>query len=191
MEKEKKQHYLSTSIKKVVATDDTIKQMVKEDIERLGLDADLWLYDTSKVTDMSGLFADTDFRGDISKWDVSKVEDMTGMFKNCRGFNGDLTQWNINKRCKTEDMFSGCCIDEKNKPEGLRLEGERGSTQIKVFNSENSTPNCKEIEKEVNAFLVEHKDKMMVKDIKYSATEPNTHNPLWKNWTVMVIYEVI
>ena len=102
-----------------------------------------------------------------------------------------MTKWKLNKRCLKDAMFSGCFIDEKNKPDGLRLEGKSGSTQIKIFNSEKSTPDCKEIEKEVNAFLVEHKDKMKVKDIKYSATEPNTGNPLWKNWTVMVIYEVI
>ena len=36
-----------------------------------------------------------------------------------------------------------------------------------------------------------HKNKMKVKDIKYSATEPNADNPMWINWTVMVIYEVI
>lgn len=184
---------LSTKVNPIkhVATNDNINQLVNDEIKRLGWEADLQFIDTSEVTDMSGLFANTCFCGDISKWDVSKVEDMTGMFRNCRGFNGDLTTWKLNKRCVTDAMFSGCFIDEKNKPEGLRLEGRSGSTQIKIFNSEKSTPDCKEIEKEVNAFLVEHKDKMKVKDIKYSATEPNTGNPLWKNWTVMVIYEVI
>jgi hypothetical protein len=188
-----KHGYLSTKVKPytIVATDDDIKEIVDKEMKRLGNAAILDHIDVSGVYCMKDLFADTDFCGDISKWDVSKVEDMTGMFRNCRGFNGNLTTWKLNKRCKTDGMFSGCLIDEKNKPEGLRLEGESGSTQIKIFNSEKSTPDCKEIEKEVNAFLVEHKDKMKVKDIKYSATEPNTGNPLWKNWTVMVIYDVI
>lgn len=177
--------------KKIVVTDDNIRQIVKEVLESIGADVDFWQYDTSGVTDMRELFADTDFRGDVSGWDVSNVEDMTGMFRNCKNFNGDLTKWKLNKKCKTVGMFSGCLIDEKNKPVGLRLEGESGSTQIKIFTSEKSTPDCKGVEKEVNAFLVEHKDKMKVKDIKYSATEPNAGNPLWKNWTVMVIYDVI
>ncbi len=184
---------LSTKVNptKHVATNENIVQLVNDEIKRLGWEADLQFIDTSEVTNMCELFANTCFCGDVSKWDVSKVEDMTGMFKNCRGFNGDLTKWKLNKRCLTDAMFSGCLIDEKNKPDGLRLDGESGSIQIKIFNSEKSTPDCKEIVKEVNAFLVEHKDKMKVKDIKYSATEPNTGNPLWKNWTVMVIYEVI
>ena len=78
---------LSTKVNPIkhVATNDNIKQLVNDEIKRLGLEADLQFIDTSEVTDMSGLFANTCFCGDISKWDVSKVEDMTGMFRNCRG----------------------------------------------------------------------------------------------------------
>ena len=45
------------------------------------------------------------------------------------------------------------------------------------------------MEKQVNDFLKENEDKIIVKDIKYSVTEGNFGNPIWKNWTVMVIYE--
>ena len=31
----------------------------------------------------------------------------------------------------------------------------------------------------------------MVKDIKYTTNELNPRNPLWRNWSVMVIYDVI
>ncbi len=173
---------------KIHATDETIKDIVIDQIKLFGHGACLDHVDVSEVFDMSELFANTGFCGDISSWHVTNVIDMTGMFRNCKDFNGDLTKWIINKRCKTDDMFSGCCIEEKNKPEALRLEGEKGSTQIRIFNSEGASPDCKKIEKEVNAFLDMHKDKMKVKDIKYSA---ETNNSTWKNWTVMVIYEVI
>ena len=46
-------------------------------------------------------------------------------------------------------------------------------------------------EKKVNNFLSEHKDTIIVRDIKYSADYPNPNNSAWQNWTVMVIYEVV
>ena len=30
---------------------------------------------------------------------------------------------------------------------------------------------------------------LLVKDIKYTAESSNPNNPIWKNWTVMIIYE--
>ena len=64
-------------------------------------------------------------------------------------------------------------------------------TQIKIFINSNHEANAHEkLEKQVNDFLVENDGKIIVKDIKYSVTEGNFDNPIWKNWTVMVIYEV-
>ncbi len=63
-------------------------------------------------------------------------------------------------------------------------------TQIKIFMNTKEVANVQEImEKQVNDFLKENEDKIIVKDIKYSVTEGNFGNPIWKNWTVMVIYE--
>jgi hypothetical protein len=45
-------------------------------------------------------------------------------------------------------------------------------------------------EQKVNNFLSEHKDKIVVRDIKYTAEYSNPHNSAWQNWTAMVIYEV-
>lgn len=47
----------------------------KSIIQRYGNISD---WDTSSVTDMSGLFQDTTFNSDISKWDTSKVTTMQG-----------------------------------------------------------------------------------------------------------------
>ena len=64
-------------------------------------------------------------------------------------------------------------------------------TQIKIFINKNNETNVHEkIEKQVNDFLKENEGKIIVKDIKYSVTEGNFDNPIWKNWTMMVIYEV-
>lgn len=62
-------------------------------------------------------------------------------------------------------------------------------TQIKLFKA--NTPKMEEFEAKVNAFLKENKDKIVVKDIKYTGDTPNPHNDAWNIWTVMIIYEVI
>ena len=61
--------------------------------------------------------------------------------------------------------------------------------QIKLFRDH--TPELEKFEKQVNNFLCEHKDKIVVRDIKYTAEDPNPHNSAWQNWTAMVIYEVV
>ena len=64
--------------------------------------------------------------------------------------------------------------------------------QIKLFRDH--TPELEKLEKfekQVNNFLCEHKDKIVVRDIKYTAEYPNPHNSAWQNWTAMVIYEVV
>ena len=45
-----------------------------------------WL-DVSGITDMSNLFKDTKYNGDISKWDTSNVTDMSYMFCAAKNFN--------------------------------------------------------------------------------------------------------
>lgn len=61
--------------------------------------------------------------------------------------------------------------------------------QIKLFRDR--TPDMEKFEKQVNTFLSDNKDTIIVKDIKYTADYPNPHNSAWQNWTVMVIYETV
>lgn len=61
--------------------------------------------------------------------------------------------------------------------------------QIKLFRDR--TPDMEKFEKQVNTFLSENKDTIIVKDIKYTTDYPNPHNSAWQNWTVMVIYETV
>ena len=61
--------------------------------------------------------------------------------------------------------------------------------QIKLFRDH--TPEMEKFEKLVNNFLSEHKDKIVVRDIKYTAEYINPHNSAWQNWTAMVICEVV
>ena len=100
---------------KIIATDKTIKEIVKNEIKRLGLTADLNHIDTSKVTDMSYLFYGTIFDGDISNWDVSNVENMNYMFYNSQ-FNQDISKWNINLKILKEVPlnFDNNAVDNNN-----------------------------------------------------------------------------
>ncbi|HHP0319300.1 TPA: BspA family leucine-rich repeat surface protein [Campylobacter jejuni] len=66
--------------------------------------------DTSKITDMSELFANstrTDFSG-IETWNTSNVKNMAGMFWGCENFNQDLSSWNTSKVKTMAYMFWGC-----------------------------------------------------------------------------------
>ena len=62
---------------------DLLKQLIKE----RGNEGDFNDIDTSKITDMSGLFDNIDnrdkFNGDISNWDVSNVNYNYKIFENC------------------------------------------------------------------------------------------------------------
>lgn len=103
-----------------------------------------WI-NVSKIKDMSFLFWQSHFNGDISKWDVSNVEDMFEMFY-ASDFNNDISKWNVAKvrsmkwmflqskftrnicdwtisnETKTDGMFMDCPIASTNKPMVLQLQ---------------------------------------------------------------------
>ena len=63
-------------------------------------------WDTSKVTDMSGLFSNwPKFNDDINNWDVSNVESMEEMFSFSMKFNQPLNKWNTKKVTNMAGMF--------------------------------------------------------------------------------------
>ena len=51
-------------------------------------------WDVSNVTNMIGMFNNSDFNADISKWNVSKVRRMSDMFEKSK-FSGDLSKWDV------------------------------------------------------------------------------------------------
>ena len=92
--------------KRIVANNDNIKEIVEDEIKRLGNKADLNYIDVSNVTVMNSLFEYSKFNGDISKWDVSKVENMNSMFSYSK-FNQDISNWDVGNVMDMSWMFAG------------------------------------------------------------------------------------
>jgi len=67
---------------------------------------DISKWDTSNVTNMSGMFSNSLFNGDISKWDTSNVIDMNNMFSWSK-FNGNISKWDTSNVTNMHFMFCG------------------------------------------------------------------------------------
>ena len=59
----------------------------------------------SRVKDMSGMFAGSQFNGDISNWDVSRVENMSKTFYLSYKFDGDISKWDVSGVKCMDEMF--------------------------------------------------------------------------------------
>ena len=81
-----------------------LKDIVKQKIESEGNECNLNDIDTSNITDMSYLFEDSEFNGDISKWNMSNVTNMQYMFRFSE-FNGDISNWNVSNVTNMASMF--------------------------------------------------------------------------------------
>ena len=79
-----------------------LQKIIKDTIGEKGPRCDLNFIDTSLITDMSELFKDSIFNGDISKWNVSKVRDMSGMFYDAKSFNQSIGDWDVSN---VRDMY--------------------------------------------------------------------------------------
>lgn len=74
------------------------------------LELDLSGWDTSSVTDMSGMFQYSDITGvNLSGWDTSSVTDLSRMFWGCDELvRVELPGWDVSSAVNMKSMF-GCC----------------------------------------------------------------------------------
>ena len=82
-----------------------LQQLVREHIRVYGNECDLNHIDVCGVTDMSCLFQQSNFNGNISSWNVANVTNMSHMFE-ISFFNGDISQWNTSKVENLAWMFN-------------------------------------------------------------------------------------
>ena len=70
---------------------------------------DLNFIDTSKITDMSGLFICIAHDFDVSSWDVSNAKNISYIFYKCKNFTGKgIENWDVSNIYNTSNMFKGC-----------------------------------------------------------------------------------
>lgn len=85
---------------------DDLKKIIDTMIRLRGPKVNLNLIHVDKIEDMSYLFCESDFNGNISKWDVSNVKNMEGMFAQS-AFNNDISKWNVSNVKNMDFMFLG------------------------------------------------------------------------------------
>ena len=88
-------------------TRDELRQLVYKLIKERGNEANLNDIDTSEITDMTELFYQSNYNGDISNWAVSNVETMESMFYESKftGENGDISDWDVSNVKDMNYMF--------------------------------------------------------------------------------------
>ena len=95
-------------------TNGELQELVYKLIKERGNDANLNDIDTSEITDMSYLFYESKFNGDISQWNVSNVKNMNNMFYRSY-FNGDISKWDVSNVEYMYNMFYNSPL-QKNPP---------------------------------------------------------------------------
>lgn len=83
---------------------DELIEIIEDTIKKEGYNCNLNFIDTSCIKDMSYLFSNSKFNGDISGWDVSNIDNMRGMFLDSK-FNGDISKWDVHNVFDMSFMF--------------------------------------------------------------------------------------
>ena len=81
-----------------------LSNLIQYFVDTYGNDCNLNWINVSNITDMSLLFDEIEFDGDISEWDVSNVTNMSCMFYKAN-FWGGISKWNVSNVTNMYAMF--------------------------------------------------------------------------------------
>ena len=100
-----------------------LMRMIDDEVVKNGPACSLNHIDVSEITDMSGLFRQSIFDGDITGWDVSSVKDMSFMFEYAEftGQNSDLSHWDVSNVDLMNYMFDHSKFNNRKSLNGWRI----------------------------------------------------------------------
>lgn len=100
-----------------------LMHMIDDEVVKNGKNCSLNHIDVSEITDMSTVFRQSVFDGDITEWDVSNVKDMSFMFEysDFTGENSDLSKWDVSNVDLMNYMFDHSKFNNRKSLNGWRI----------------------------------------------------------------------
>lgn len=100
-----------------------LMHMIDDEVVKNGKKCSLNHIDVSGITDMSTVFRQSVFDGDITDWDVSNVKDMSFMFEyaDFTGENSDLSKWDVSNVDLMNYMFDHSKFSNRKSLNGWRV----------------------------------------------------------------------
>lgn len=144
------QEYLDrrSTVRPIKANNKNLDDILRDEVQHLGYNADLNHVDVFEVTSMSSLFKSMSsqaltpeetlrayFNGEISKWDVVNVKNMEWMFAHTE-FNGDISNWNVLNVDTIDNMFHDSKLSQNLSKWQIVIDSVP-FTQLKRFGSRN------------------------------------------------------
>lgn len=169
LESEKKGTKMKSTRVKPKNKDELIR-IIDKTISKEGNECSLNFIDTSLIKNMSSLFENSDFNGDISKWDVSNVTDMFRMFSGAKSFNQPLNDWDVSNVEDMNRMFSNA--------KSFNQPLDKWNTS-KVKDMSGMFENAKSFNQPIGNWDVSH-----VEDMSWLFSDATSFNQPLNNWNV-------